>query len=237
VKEQYRLHSWAIPPLNTIEQCVASGQTVDPVMMELDAHQGCQMYGYLEVNKVAGNFHFAPGKSFQHQHLHVHDLAAYQQARFNVSHIIHSLSFGDLYPGQINPLDDVSKQQPSIDDPKNLIPSSEMGGMFMYYIKIVPTTYSHLTSITATQTNQYSVTEHYRVTSAKDGQGLPGVFFFYELSPIMVSISETRQGLLHFLTQLCAILGGVFTIAGMVDRLVYSSLKHWEKKLEMGKLS
>ena len=36
----------------------------------------------------------------------------------------------------------------------------------------------------------------------------------------MVNISETRKSLLHFLTQLCAILGGVFTVAGMVDRLV-----------------
>ena len=41
----------------------------------------------------------------------------------------------------------------------------------------------------------------------------------------------------HFLTQLCAILGGVFTVAGMVDRLVYSSLKSFEKKLSLNKLS
>jgi hypothetical protein len=36
--------------------------------------EGCNIYGYLEVNKVAGNFHFAPGKSFQHGSMHVHDL-------------------------------------------------------------------------------------------------------------------------------------------------------------------
>ena len=104
-------------------------------------------------------------------------------------------------------------------------------------MKVVPTTYSPLTSLVALVTNQYSVTEHYRVTNPKEGQGLPGVFFFYELSPIMVQISERRMGLLHFLTQLCAILGGVFTVAGMVDRLVYSSLKQWEKKLSIGKLT
>ena len=185
---------------------------------------------------VAGNFHFAPGKSFQHQHMHVHDLAAYQQQIFNVTHVIHALSFGDPFPGQINPLDGVQKYHPST-DPNAHIPISESGGMFMYYCKIVPTTYSHLTSLSPLTTNQYSVTEHYRVTAPKEGQGLPGVFFFYELSPIMVAIEERRMGLLHFLTQLCAILGGVFTVAGMVDRLVYSSLKQWEKKMTQGKLA
>ena len=104
-------------------------------------------------------------------------------------------------------------------------------------LSVVPTQYSHLTSLSPLQTNQYSVTEHYRQTNPKEGQGLPGVFFFYELSPIMVHRAETRMGIFHFLTQLCAILGGVFTIAGMVDRLVYSSLKSWEKKFSINKLS
>jgi len=63
-----------------------------------------------------------------------------------------------------------------------------------------------------------------------------GVFFFYEISPIMVRFREQQKSLLHFLTQLCAILGGVFTVAGMIDRFVYHGLKSLEKKMEMGKL-
>jgi len=42
------------------------------------------VYGFLEVNKVAGNFHFAPGKSFQQSGVHVHDLLAFQKDSFNV---------------------------------------------------------------------------------------------------------------------------------------------------------
>jgi len=44
------------------------------------------VYGFLEVNKVAGNFHFAPGKSFQQSGVHVHDLLAFQKESFNVRH-------------------------------------------------------------------------------------------------------------------------------------------------------
>lgn len=46
--------------------------------------EGCQIYGFLEVNKVAGNFHFAPGKSFQQAGMHVHDLMPFQDMKFNV---------------------------------------------------------------------------------------------------------------------------------------------------------
>jgi hypothetical protein len=86
VRDVYRARGWALAALNTIEQCVSSGQTQDTLLAELDRGDGCHMYGYLEVNKVAGNFHFAPGKSFQHAHMHVHDLAGYPVAKFNVSH-------------------------------------------------------------------------------------------------------------------------------------------------------
>jgi len=39
-----------------------------------------------------------------------------------------------------------------------------------------------------------------------------GVFFNYELSPMRVRIEERRNSLLHFLTRVFAIIGGVFTV-------------------------
>ena len=33
-------------------------------------NEGCKVTGYLQVSKVAGNFHFAPGKSFQQHSVH-----------------------------------------------------------------------------------------------------------------------------------------------------------------------
>ena len=38
---------------------------------------GCNIYGHVEVNKVAGNLHIAPGKSFQANHMHIHDINAF----------------------------------------------------------------------------------------------------------------------------------------------------------------
>ena len=53
---------------------------------------------------------------------------------------------------------------------------------------MVPTTYidSHNKTI---QSNQYSVTEHFKPTvDTHHGGQLPGVFIFYDLSPIKVPI-------------------------------------------------
>jgi hypothetical protein len=44
-------------------------------------------------------------------------------------------------------------------------------------------------------TNQYSVTKHQKVISGGlfGEQGLPGVFFTYELSPMMVKYTERER--------------------------------------------
>jgi len=222
VRVAYRTKGWALSALTAIEQCVSSGETQEVLSGELDRGDGCRLDGYLQVNKVAGNFHFAPGKSFQHAHMHIHDLAAFTASRFNVSHRVHSLSFGNPFPGVVNPLDGVYK---AVEDG---------AAMCLYYVKVVPTTYSYISGDTV-NTNQFSVTEHQRKVENKPGQGLPGVFFFYDLSPIMVRFTEHRRSLSHFLTQLCAIIGGVFTVAGMIDRAIFFGIKHIEHKLQIGK--
>ncbi|CAI5953990.1 unnamed protein product [Closterium sp. NIES-65] len=82
---------------------------------------------------------------------------------------------------------------------------------------------------------QFSVTEHFRPSEM--GHSLPGVFFFYDLSPIKVRFTEQNTSFLHFLTNVCAIIGGVFTVTGIIDAVVYHGHKAIKKKMELGKLS
>ncbi|CAN1236309.1 Endoplasmic reticulum-Golgi intermediate compartment protein 3 [Linum grandiflorum] len=141
-----------------------------------------------------------------------------------VSHHINSLSFGESFPGVVNPLDGVVWTQES--------PS----GMYQYFIKVVPTVYTDVSGHTI-QSNQFSVTEHFRSADAGRLQSLPGVFFFYDLSPIKVTFMEEHVSFLHFLTNMCAIVGGVFTVSGILDSFVYHSQKAIKKKMELGKFS
>lgn len=63
-----------------------------------------------------------------------------------------------------------------------------------------------------------------------------GVFFFYDLSPIKVRFREERRSLMAFLTSACAIVGGVFTVSGIVDATIWAGQRAVRKKRELGKL-
>ncbi|ESO99176.1 hypothetical protein LOTGIDRAFT_142052 [Lottia gigantea] len=222
VREAYRRKGWAFNNPESIEQCNREGWTEK---MKSQKNEGCKVYGYLEVNKVAGNFHFAPGKSFQQHHVHVHDLQAFAGQKFNLSHRINHLSFGEEYPGLVNPLDSLN------------IKAEEEQMMFQYFVKIVPTTYTNLRGKTV-YTNQFSVTKHSKTVGGGMGEtGLPGVFFMYELSPMMVKYTEKQRSFMHFLTGVCAIIGGIFTVAGLIDSMIYHSARAIQKKIDLGKAS
>ncbi|XP_073415475.1 endoplasmic reticulum-Golgi intermediate compartment protein 3 [Dendrobates tinctorius] len=220
VREAYRRKGWAFKTPDSIEQCKREGFSQK---MQEQKNEGCKVYGFLEVNKVAGNFHFAPGKSFQQSHVHVHDLQSFGLDSINMTHHIKHLSFGRDYPGLVNPLDGTS------------VSAIQSSMMFQYFVKIVPTVYVKVDG-EILRTNQFSVTRHEKIANGLIGdQGLPGVFVLYELSPMMVKLTEKHRSFTHFLTGVCAIIGGVFTVAGLIDSLIYHSTRAIQKKIELGK--
>ena len=101
--------------------------------------------------------------------------------QFNTSHIIHRLSFGEDYPGILNPLDGYTEISP------------QESIMYQYFVKIVPTIYRPLSG-ELVKSNQFSVTKHHRRTNPAAGEtGLPGVFILYDLSPLLVQLTEHRR--------------------------------------------
>ncbi|KAI3762194.1 hypothetical protein L1987_52618 [Smallanthus sonchifolius] len=221
VREAYRKKGWAMSDPDLIDQCKREGFLQ---RIKDEEGEGCNVYGFLDVNKVAGNFHFAPGKSFQQSNVHVHDLVAFHKDSFNISHKINRLAYGDYFPGVVNPLDGVHWTQKA--------PS----GMYEYFLKVVPSVYTDVKGRDI-QSNQFSVTEHFKVAEVGRLPTLPGVFFFYELSPIKVTFTEEHVSFLHFLTNVCAIIGGVFTVSGILDSFIYHGQRAIRKKMEIGKLN
>ncbi|XP_063231560.1 endoplasmic reticulum-Golgi intermediate compartment protein 3 [Bacillus rossius redtenbacheri] len=222
VKEAYRRKKWAISDLSNIKQCSDDSSSEK---MSKAFKEACQIYGTMEVNRVGGSFHIAPGQSFSINHVHVHDVQPFSSSSFNTSHHIRHLSFGRNIAGVTDPMDGTE----SI--------ASEGATMFQYYIKIVPTTYVRRDGAIL-QTNQFSVTMHQKAVSILTGEsGMPGIFFSYELAPVMVKISEKEKSLGHLATNVCAIIGGVFTVASLIDAFIYRSVKAIQKKIELGKVN
>ncbi|KAL7949364.1 DUF1692 domain-containing protein [Trichoderma barbatum] len=151
----------------------------------------CRMYGSLDLNKVQGDFHItARGHGYGGigQHLE-HD-------KFNFSHIISEMSYGPFYPSLVNPLD------------RTVNTAIVHFHKFQYYLSVVPTVY--LTSNRIVNTNQYAVTEQSKTIS--DHQ-VPGIFFKYDIEPIMLNVEETRDGFFTFLIKIVNIFSGVM-VAG-----------------------
>uniref|UniRef100_A0A6B2LSY9 Endoplasmic reticulum vesicle transporter C-terminal domain-containing protein n=1 Tax=Arcella intermedia TaxID=1963864 RepID=A0A6B2LSY9_9EUKA len=93
--------------------------------------------------------------------------------------------------------------------------------MFEYFVQVVPTEYEY-GWWGRIHTNQFSVTEYEHKILTYDNSGVPGFFIMYELSPIMVEYSESSRSFLHFLVNLCAIVGGVYTVASLIDSFIYN---------------
>uniref|UniRef100_H3AFY6 Endoplasmic reticulum-Golgi intermediate compartment protein n=1 Tax=Latimeria chalumnae TaxID=7897 RepID=H3AFY6_LATCH len=166
----------------------------------------CRIHGHLYVNKVAGNFHITVGKAIPHPRGHAHLAALVSHDSYNFSHRIDHLSFGEILPGIINPLDGTEKV------------ASDHNHMFQYFITIVPTKLN--TYKISADTHQYSVTERERVINhAAGSHGVSGIFMKYDISSLMVTVTEQHMPIWQFLVRLCGIVGGIFSTTVNVGML------------------
>jgi len=156
VRDAYQAASWAFERGEGVAQCEH-----EHYAEKLDAqrNEGCRIEGDLRVNKVVGNFHIAPGRSFTNGYTHVHDLNNYwktpAESKHTFTHEIHHLRFGPQIPEALargisayssgtgkrvlpwndhtgNPLDQTKQA------------TEEPGFNYMYFIKVVSTSYQPL---------------------------------------------------------------------------------------------
>ncbi|RYR21281.1 hypothetical protein Ahy_B03g066575 isoform C [Arachis hypogaea] len=78
---------------------------------------------------------------------------------------------------------------------------------------------------------EYEYTAHSSLAHSVD---IPVAKFHLELSPMQVLITESQRSFSHFITNVCAIIGGVFTVAGIIDSILHNTIKIM-KKIEIGK--
>ncbi|CAK9010344.1 unnamed protein product [Durusdinium trenchii] len=141
---------------------------------------------------------------------------------FNTSHIIHRLEFGERVPGVESPLEGTAK----------IVLKGAY--MFHYYIKLVPTLFESGDG-RPQYTHQYSVTGQEKDVLVRQGElaGLPGVFLVYEFTPFMVQKTVKEVPFSHFLISVCAIIGGVFTVAGLLDAVLYRTTRRLKGKAQI----
>ncbi|KAF9687300.1 hypothetical protein SADUNF_Sadunf02G0079200 [Salix dunnii] len=213
VHEAYRKKGWAMTNPDLMDQCKREGFLQ---RIKDEEGKGCNIYGFLEVNKVAGNFHFAPGKSFQQSGVHVHDLLAFQEDSLLCNgHKKHQVGctsissrsfFGTTASAVAFCLFFLSGNSLG-----NATSSQAFYPNGPFILQVVPTVYIDVSGYTIPSNQmfffQFSVNEHFMGADIGRLQSLPGVFVFYDLSPIKVTFTEEHVSFLHFLTNVCAIVG------------------------------
>lgn len=178
-------------------------------------HTGCRLEVSFQINKVPGNFHLSTHSASQ------------QPSVIDMAHEIHEISFGDdvhmlNLHGSFDPLASTRKLE---DSP---LQSHE------YHLRIVPSIYEELSGPTL-RPYQYTYAYKKYISLGFTGHVIPAVWFKYDINPISVKYKERRKPLYEFLCMTCAIVGGTFTVAGIIDSLVFTASNVLEK-LELGKL-
>ncbi|XP_074643996.1 endoplasmic reticulum-Golgi intermediate compartment protein 1-like [Tubulanus polymorphus] len=189
----------------------------DTTKTPINDEKGCIFAAKFFVNKVPGNFHVSTHSSDA------------QPEEPDMAHRIHQLTFGSYIgnnttiPGSFNPL-------------QNKDATSESNEALLtheYFLKVVPTVYEHLNGH---KQFPYQYTFSYRsYLQMGHGHGvMPAIWFRYELTPISVKYIERRKPIYGFITTLFAIIGGTFTVVGIIDSCIFSAAEVI-KKIEIGK--
>jgi hypothetical protein len=206
-------------------------QDMDRIRKMIHSGEGCRVAGYVKVNKVPGNVHLS---TYSHSYLFG---SLYQETKnMNISHKINHISFGvdeDISyikthmkdTGIVSPLDGFTQVMP-----EKKTGNSIDSAIYEYYTKVVPTTYVpldrpplHVYQFTANSNNIIN-------------QQMPSLYLRYDFSPVTVRYTETQESGSHFAVQICAVIGGVFTMAGIFDSLLHKSIVNFAKKAQLGKL-
>jgi hypothetical protein len=83
----------------------------------------------------------------------------------------------------------------------------------------------------------YQLISNYEITHDENHTESESILLFnFEFSPITENITQNHKNLIEFLISICAIIGGVYTIAGIVDSMIHKSVSLVFKS-RIGKLS
>ncbi|KAJ7981600.1 protein disulfide-isomerase 5-4-like [Quillaja saponaria] len=186
---------------------------------------GCRIEGYVRVKKVPGNL-IISARSGTH---------SFDASQMNMSHVVSHLSFGRKISPKV--MDDVKRLIPYIGgshdrlNGQSFVNHHDVGAnvTIEHYLQIVKT--EVITRRAYKLIEEYEYTAHSSLVQSLD---IPVTKFHFELSPMQVLITENQKSFPHFITNVCAIIGGVFTVAGIMDAILHNTIRLM-RKVELGK--
>jgi hypothetical protein len=203
------------------DQDYITNRNVEDLVRGVNANEGCAFVGKIRVNQVPGEFHIS-FHNYRNLWREFNQRNRDLVNKVKLSHSFKSLSLGDTPEKVVKrfELDPNLFFRNFIDI--NTFNDKEILN-YNYFIKIIPYmlvdenwgstyyTYSFSLSSKSTQFNP-----HY--------DEMPIVTIRYEFSPIMMKVTHLKRDYLHFLTHVSAIVGGVFVVFSIINRIATNFL-------------
>lgn len=200
ITSSFILQGKLVPNLDGLEQCVRDKKSIDD-------KETCRLYGELTTSFSKGQILINAGGQIPLPIHYKYDLT-YFGSNVNLSHWINNFRFGPDFDGLKNPLDNSRWMQ--------------RGHGFYFYHYSLNLVKTHIKNIIG---NQYSASFNQFKIEKTVSKRHPSIAFDFDTSPIAVQLTVEKRSLLAFLTSLFAILGGGFTIGGLIDSFVFNMNK------------
>ncbi|BAF21735.1 protein disulfide isomerase-like 5-4 [Oryza sativa Japonica Group] len=206
-----------------------SNKTVDPAKRPAPLTSGCRIEGFVRVKKVPGSVVIS-ARSGSH---------SFDPSQINVSHYVTQFSFGKRLSAKM--FNELKRLTPYVGGHHDrlagqsyIVKHGDVNAnvTIEHYLQIVKTEL-----VTLRSSKELKLVEEYEYTahsSLVHSFYVPVVKFHFEPSPMQVLVTELPKSFSHFITNVCAIIGGVFTVAGILDSIFHNTLR-LVKKVELGK--
>lgn len=186
--------------------------------------RGCKINGIIPVSKVPGDIHI----SFHNYGYLYNELRNERKDLFNnlrMSHKLSKLTFGDAAYDQTLLMrfgyGSDCKGGNSFNQNGNLpnFIEEKKPNNFDYFVKLIPHYFVDEGKGTKNTGYQFSMTSRSRDFDNESEQ-MPIVIINYDFSPIAMVLQLSSKSLLHFLTHVCAIVGGVYVMFSILNKFL-----------------
>jgi len=209
---------------NLLQRREIAGQAAET---HTESGEGCQLTGSVRISRVPGILRVSAAS----------DSHSFNMRVMNVSHHVDRLLFTPL--GESKRI-------------RNVVPLEQRSGLLSssynmhqevatlkHYLKVVPFRYTFLdgesqsTYLYKANYNEYKPRklEWYegKADAYVDTDLVPNAAFHYDISPVMVVMTEETQSFSTFITKICAVIGGIYTVVGLLDSVLYHTGEQMKK--------
>jgi hypothetical protein len=211
-------------------------------------HPGCEISGHLLVDRVPVGFrtlccpggwrldpfsrrlfsdfvldHAQGNFRIQARSPH-HDLVPHMT---NVSHEVHHLSIGDPFgrsmieKGKATLPPNAARKISPMDG--NAYATYDLHEAYHHYLKVITTMTPEL-KMGRREVKAYQIVQSSQLSYYRNDQ-IPEAKFTIDMSPISIHYRKSSRHWYDYLTQVMAIIGGVFTMVGLLESMVSSAMK------------